>query len=174
MVFYSFLCLPCARCSPCTCLPGGEFLWSEQCPSLALAPFSSPLSPPLPPGEPGGLLLGAAGSSHWYCLGLVSDEGEEMGRHMSWCHPLGAELPPCKVSSNFSAAEGCCQSRSWSSPALRCRLCWRLPRGREAQPATVFSSASPHEHLHTRHAPRVASLCASPPFNSLACIIQKP
>lgn len=124
------------------CLPGGEFLWSEQCPSPVLALFSSPLSPPLPPGEPGGLLLGAAGSSRWYCLGLVPDEGEEMGRHMSWCHPLGVELPPCKVISDFSAVKGCCQSRSWSSPALRCCLCWP-PRGREAQLGTVFSSASP-------------------------------
>lgn len=69
------------------------------------------------------------------CLGLVPSEGEEMGQHLSRRHPLEAEPSPCKVSSNFSAAKGHCQSSSWNSPALLCCLCQQPPgQGERHQP----------------------------------------
>lgn len=48
------------------------------------------------------------------------------------------------------------------------------PGGEAPARARCSPSLPPDKHLRAQHALRVASLCASPPFNSLACIIQKP
>lgn len=67
------------------------------------------------------------------------------------------------------------QNWGWSFPAVLLLPAAHPAGVRCSCQGTVFPFAlPPHEHLRTPHALYVALLCASPPFNSLACIIQKP
>lgn len=99
------------------------------------------------------------------CLGLVRSQGEEVGQRLSRRHPLGQNHLPVRLAP-FSAAEGCCQSSDWNSP---------VQPGPEAPArARGFPLPPPANTFTLSTQPYVASLCASPPFNSLACIFQKP